>query len=224
MPVKKVVRRKRFYRKKRNFYKKRAPISNFPFPMSCIRKLRYHQVESLDPAVGTVKDVVFTASGLYDPYVAIGGHQPYGFDQLMNLYDHYTVVGAICKVNIVNNNVIPFWAGIELNDSSTSLSGASIEEQLERPMGKYKLLNYNSAGGSKAFISKTYSAKKFFKTSSMVNHSLYRGDATTNPTEQAYFHVVIFPNATGDDLISNVVHITIDYIAVFNEPKKLAQS
>jgi len=57
----------------------------------------------------TIRTIEFRANGMYDPDVRVGGHQPYGFDQIMLGYGKFTVVKASMTVENLNaiygNNV-----------------------------------------------------------------------------------------------------------------------
>jgi len=54
---------------------------------------RYVSVDNLaGPTAATIRTIEFRANGMYDPDVRVGGHQPYGFDQIMLGYGKFTVV------------------------------------------------------------------------------------------------------------------------------------
>ncbi|HIA02129.1 MAG TPA: hypothetical protein EYN66_09490, partial [Myxococcales bacterium] len=41
----------------------------------------------------------FRANGMFDPQVPLGGHQPRGFDEFMDAYDMFTVLGSKISVS-----------------------------------------------------------------------------------------------------------------------------
>ena len=56
---------------------------------------------------------------LYDPVLAVGGTQPMYFDQLSDIYNHYTVVASRIKVTIIPNRTEAFTGGIVIDDDGT---------------------------------------------------------------------------------------------------------
>lgn len=68
-------------------------------------KLRYVVTESITgPAVGAIVVRQYRANGMYDPEVAVGGHQPFGFDQLMGQYHHFTVIKSKCTLELMQTS------------------------------------------------------------------------------------------------------------------------
>lgn len=223
--------KKRNYRRrsfKRKYYRKkyRTPSVNHfgPLGKTQLVKLRRVQQISIDAALGVVSDHVFSANGLYDTDITTAGQQqPYGFDQMMQFFNHYTVIGSKCTVKTVNNQPTPFWAGVQLRDNATSLGGVATRDLIEQPGITPRLIGYKEASGTQTMVRK-FSARKFFSAKNIVNKSLYRGDTTTNPTEQAYFHVFCGPQNTADNLVSQTLWVTIEYTAVLSEPLQLVPS
>jgi len=79
-------------------------------PLRKFCRLRYVSVDNLaGPTAATIRTIEFRANGMYDPDVRVGGHQPYGFDQIMLGYGKFTVVKASMTVENLNaiygNNV-----------------------------------------------------------------------------------------------------------------------
>jgi len=229
--------RKRNFRGRRKTFKRRAAPKRRqsrrsassawrPLPKSKLFKFKYNQEISLNPSAGGVaENHVFSANGLYDPDITTTGHQPYGFDQMMAMYNHFTVVGSKIKVTVPSNQAsYPCRYAIFLRSESTSLSGLDPERLLEQP-GHSRVLtlmptNFSPNVGS---VTYTFSAKKFFGVSNVVGESQYRGSVTTNPTEGAYYLVMMLPQST-DDVSAQILHVEIEYTAVLTEPYELAQS
>ncbi len=90
MPYKRRYKRRRRRRRRRarpNFGSKSILGNRLPI------KFKYQTSGTLNPGVAGVAAIqVMTANGLYDPDITGVGHQPRGFDQIMALYNHYTVV------------------------------------------------------------------------------------------------------------------------------------
>lgn len=72
-------------------------------------------------------------------------------------------------------------------------------------------------------LTRNFNAKKFFSVSKIVGEALYRGNESTNPTEQAYFHIVACSSG-GNDPSSITLNVVIDYLAVLTEPRAIGFS
>jgi len=57
-------------------------------------KLVYNEVFNIAQAAGTPWTWEYSGNGMNDPNVSGGGHQPYGFDEMSNLYRNYVVTGV----------------------------------------------------------------------------------------------------------------------------------
>lgn len=193
-------------------------MGNQPMPQTLITTLRYTEPFSINPLVGSAAWHVFSANGLYDPNITGGGHQPMGFDQLMTFYNHYEVIGAKIKMSIVPSpEVTGFNFGIKLDDSST-LAASGFEVICEHAMTSFK--THPGAGFSNGFdVYSTYSAKKFFGDKAGDRETW--GDASANPTDQAYFICFISPMTAMQDIASIPCMATIEYVVKFREAKDL---
>lgn len=228
------VRRKRMFKKAPVFNKsivkykrKRRDLSlqvDRPLGKSRLAKFSYVAQISINPALGSVGGYIFSANDLYDPDVTSTGHQPYGFDQLMQFFNHFTVLGSKCTASLVNGSSTPCILGIQLRDSSTSISGTSPETVLERPDVTYRMSM--ASGNGAVSVTKNFSASKYFgmKKSAIINDSEYRGNASASPTEQAYYHVFVSPTVSTDDVPATNITVRLEYFAVLNEPKVLTSS
>lgn len=220
--------RKRMYRRRR-FMRRRVPRPKFTgLGRKCMAKLRYVDYISIDPPAAGVASYVFRANSLYDPDAGAGGHQPMGFDQLMARYDHYTVVGSRIKVQympVAAASSVPGLMGVLLSDSGGRVAAAtSISHLLEHP-GRGSVANTGVflPKDQNARVYRKFSAKKFFGKKQIVGDYLYRGTASSNPSEDVYFEVY-HATVNGNDPANANFLVEIDYIAVFTEPKPLAQS
>ena len=67
-------------------------------------KLLYSDNRVITPTAAAATAYVYSANGLYDPDITGAGHQPMSFDQLIGMYEHYTVQSGKITVNFVNEN------------------------------------------------------------------------------------------------------------------------
>jgi hypothetical protein len=194
-------------------------------PLSLHTKLRYHESFSLNPGAGTFAAAFYRANGLFDPTVAVGGHQPSGFDQLMQFYNHFTVVGADATLNacVTGGTNIQNLFGIKIQPTAAIAAG-STDALLETDQCIWRLNGYPGAPTEPVRVKLDIS--KYFRRTpeEMINTEPYRGDAATDPVEQVYFACFLAAAAAADDPASTTMRIDILYDVVFSEPKELAQS
>lgn len=209
--------KKRFYKKRMSRYYKPS-LDKSLFGNRKTVKLRYHENFHLQiPVSGIPGSIVFRANSVFDPDQTGIGHQPRGFDQLMPLYQHFTVIGAKCSVwfSIPNTAVDqPLVCGIDLR-SNTQVQTV-LSNLIEDRNCKYVVQAPNSPS---MLVEKTFSAKNFFSVSNPLDRGNLRGSDASNPIEQAYFHV--FASNTNPDSITNHpvdFTIVINYIVTFHEP------
>lgn len=217
----KKVFRVRYTKKKPGMYR----MSTAPTPESKIVKLKYSaEPRSIDGGVGTLGIHVFSANGCYDPDITSGGHQPMGFDQWMLFYEHYEVLGSKITVTFWNSGEAiatnQYVVGI-YTDSDTS-STTSLTQMLEQPGTRYSNLGILSK--DHVNVTKYWSAKKFFGNRYITSGGAIQGNATTNPAEQAFWHV--FAGASDNLTNPGIIYFNtmITFIVKFTERKTLAQS
>lgn len=202
-------------------------IPRVGFAQSVVAKLRYNETRDWGTGAGpgTITWGVYAANGLYDPYISGVGHQPVGFDEYMLRYDHYMVIASKIKVEFIPNtgntqHHVGF-LGLRNNNSTTVITQDITVEQADM-----KSVVLTIPVGSKTYgvLTKGFSAKRFFKRSALNSDNTLRGNNTTNPGALAYYHVGVAPLDQGETGQIYNVRVTIDYIALFTEPKPLTGS
>lgn len=215
---------------RRNYDVPRAPrIYHFADqPPRKIAKLVYvsHHT-SAGVGAGAINVVEYRANGMYDPEVAVGGHQPYGFDQLMAQYYHYTVIGAKFEIECQTHTDSPqIWMGMVYNNTGTAASAyasGGVNGLCEMPVVSRSLhLVSQDPVMAQQRSQRLYASmsKIFGKTvSNLIGDARFQGDDSKDPDEQAYFALVGYvPNGTQSD-IGAFFKIKIVYTAVFTEPR-----
>lgn len=187
-------------------------------------RLRYSQMVTLDPTAGTIAAHIFRANSLFDPDQSGLGHQPYGFDQLMQWYDHYTVIGSKMTarpIPVGTPNVTPGVALIHLSDTLVQ-PFSSVDHMLESPgNSRWVTTGANPQNPMQRAVRKGFSMRKFFNKK--LGEDDMQGTIASNPAEHAYF-ILMHGDISGNDPSPYTFQVTIDYIAVFTEPKILVQS
>lgn len=224
MPRKKSYKKSRRYRRYRR--KRYATPSNVLGPLRTKQRAKhiYHEEFSLDPgAVGSPASYVFSCNGLYDPNITGVGHQPRGFDQLTQLYDHYVVIGAKMTVHAINtdtgngNMIIAM-----IRDGTTVLS--SPNDILEARFIKSKVMSPEGSGKNQAQMTIKVNPNKFLGKSKPLSSSELKGSSSSNPSEQCFFHLYGIPQPSQIDTAAIWVRVRIEYETVWIEPKQPSES
>lgn len=225
------------YRKKSRKYKKKKRKSNSwlkttgsglvrssPFGKRFTFKSKYVALGLiLDPGLGGVPATyVFSANGLYDPDVTGTGHQPIGFDQLMPMYDHYTVIGSRIKVRASNDTSGKSQYFI-LSLSDTHIHNSDTVKLLENGQNRYTIMGPADSGTENKTLTLNCNPSKFLGHQVMQTKAC-QGNINSNPSEQVYYHVTVGPVDNTSDSAQVTIMVEIEYIAILTEPKQLASS
>lgn len=179
---------------------------------------------SIDSGVGgTMDEYVFSANGLYDPNISGTGHQPIGFDQMTQFFDHYVVLGSKIRVNYRNNDAT--YAQIvtlRLSDNSTETADGRLAIENGRSM--WKLIGPSGDGISdQCEIEMGCNPAKFLGRKNPLSDPELKGSSSANPSEQAYWMIGCAPETAVDGgSVQLVVHI--QYTVAWIEPKLLSIS
>lgn len=185
--------------------------------------LRYADTIDLTSTVGSMAAYRFRATSLFDPDQSGTGHQPMGFDQWAQLYNHYVVVGAKISIKSLSGqsgSSISSICGCYISDDTTFPYSTS-DGFIEAKRGAWRTMTHQR--NTVSFYVK-FSTKKFFNITDVKDNVTRVGAAVgANPTEEAYFNVW-FQDLDGTTSATGRFQICIDYIADFSEPKDLVQS
>lgn len=195
-------------------------------PMRKFCRFVYSKTIDKSVSANTVTVTEFRANDLYDPEVAVGGHQPYGFDQVMGSYEHFTVLRSVISVQCLSTDLVNMTAGIALAGDSGHVAAAyasnslGLDGILEMPASAKTLIVGTPVGTQGTRTTKlAFNAAKFFGRSeeSLIGASDYRGDYAHSPAEMAYF-TVWQTSPIGAAVNSRIFNVQIVYYAVFTEP------
>lgn len=215
-----IIKAPRVSRKK--WSKIRITDKQYPFPRTTVRKLKYVDSIKLDSGLGAqLVSWAFSCNGLYDPDITGTGHQPYGFDQLMALYNHYEVLSSRIRIRCADANNTNAIIMLSRVDANGNFLLADAKLTMEQPDVVSKV--WNPAEAHVVTIGQKWSQAKYFGKRKRGADTLC-GTEGTNPAEQSYF---IFGTASVDPLANagnmNFV-VEIEYMARFFEPKELTSS
>lgn len=189
----------------------------FPTKKQHRTELRYFgNFININPGLGGIAaSHVFSANGLYDPDISGTGHQPIGFDEMMALYDHYTVIGAKIRVYFNNKDTTnPMFGTVVVRDGVTPSSDT--REIVENGYVSLCHLATFGTGGDKGQVATSVDISKFLGRTNALADSQLKGNSGANPSEQVYFHVSMFPTDQVD-ATTGVATVVIDYDVIFHE-------
>lgn len=218
---KKAMKTRRRYRNRRRpsnvVNLTRAPSST-PLPTSIITKHKYYDGISLGPTALSTDTHIFRANSLFDPDYTGSGHQPMGFDEMSAFYNHYVVIGSKITVKFQNQNDLPYTLMIELKDTATTTTNYAGPERNATSV----LMGDKDGSNSRTTLTKHFSLKKFFNQKTNDNDQFW-GLPTTDPSEQAFYHVTML-DTTNTVSATSYGTVTIEFIAKWFEPKPLGPS
>lgn len=167
---------------------------------------------------GAANAYVFSANGLFDPDISGTGGQPMSFDQAMSYFNHYTVHRSTIQVTFMSDSAT-LRASVGLFVSGSSTVNTSVETLLENGDGAFQILEFAGAYGGTATFRRTLDLGKFQSVDDVMDDPNMRGDSASNPTEQAYYHLVVFNTGTAATVQVDF-QVVITYDATFHEPRK----
>lgn len=215
---------RRHYKKKRGYRRRKrynAPIMQprYKGPLTVKVKSKMCYVApllQLSASAGSLATYVFSANGLYDPDITGVGHQPRGFDELMGLYNHYTVIGASCttkwNTNVANGQLVCL--AIQGNPNVES----NIVDYSEQGNCVTRALADNTA----VTITTRVAPLKYLGGKKLGDDDV-QGSVSSNPDEQVYFHCAC-ARADGVSAPDASLYVELNYIVVFHEPKDIISS
>lgn len=196
-------------------------ITKFPgygFPTKLQARLRYVDTFALNAVAGGLSTQQIRCNGLYDPDHSGTGHQPMYYDQLMALYDHYTVLRSRIKVTIFNFTADPSRVNIYLNDDTTA-TPTDMNGRMEQSSARNIIV---SKEGGPVVLYLSWDAYKTFGGSILGNDNL-QGTAGADPLELSLYTITAQnTNLTAATSVGLQCEIVFD--TVFDELKDIQGS
>jgi len=192
-------------------------VKNSPLPLRLMNTVKYvEELQVATDATGFGYHQI-SANGLYDPNLALGGHQPMYFDQLTALYNHYHVMKSKIKITAIRTGTNSNCIMVLYLDDDTVVNATNAETMAERPGAK--LVSCWPATGNLGKLTATFDAKAMFGGDIYDNDTL-KGTSSANPSEQSVWTIGFNANTS-----SNVDFLVeIEYTVVWSELKTIAGS
>ena len=224
----------------------RVPRNKIGFPQSMRTELRYCDAIDFTPNSSTIGLNTFLANGLYDPDGSLGGHQPRGFDEFMEVYKKFTVKGSKISVTWTYEGyngpsqymstgapqqsiqaasgavqAVPATVGMIIPSAEASVSGTVTQSQ---EIEKARWCTITPTGESKT-ISASVHTSDFFGKDFLVGADGYTGDTSADPSNKVYYHVCAgLQHDEYPVTIKLRANVCITYDVTFTEPKFLPVS
>lgn len=198
------------------------PSLRSPLPNTFKTTLRYNEITKLVAAGVNTDKYILRTNSIFDPDHSFGGHQPRGFDQIMQMYGKYQVIGSKLTATFSNNMTTPGLIGVVEKVDATPLSYLEYIEGCQRV--QWKQVGSVSGGNNQVTFVEKHSPRKLFGRQDVSDVDSLKGTASTNPSLQGYWHLFYYDMGMGTN--SNACFITyqVEYIVVFSEPNVAASS
>lgn len=225
----------------------KVPRNRLNFPQSMKTKLRYTERIEFTPASTSVQQFQFGGNRIYDPNISGTGHQPRGFDQFMDVYQKFTVIGSKCTVqfmyegydgpslkaaagNLTQNRsstdnvpaLTPIACG--LHKGMEALAAGTYSEQMEKDRTQWGYIT--GSGGEVCTLVGTGTTKEMLGKKYAIGAEGYTGTNASDPTEQWFWEV--WAGRVSDDYpqeqVKVIGNVILQYDVVFTEPKTLSAS
>jgi hypothetical protein len=151
--------------------------------------MAYSTTLSLDTfTAGTGSHRFIRANGIFDPEVSLGGHQPYGHDTYMQIYNHYKVLSSAITCHFVgmpqttNSTYSNHICGVSLTDNT--VASDTIDEMREQQDTRFAI----AVPGKAAKVSNKFVCSKMFPMGHASNDKL-QATLDADPVEGAFFKV-----------------------------------
>lgn len=209
-------------RSRRRTYRRRTRV---PRPVALgVSKYRYAKLSYCDVLSAGVLAGSYTSwayqSSLYDPYVAVGGHQPMFFDQYAAMYQRYTVMGIAYTVDIVTDQNTNGPLFVTMTPSSIGASATTISIARERAGTKETTVSHGYRGKMKGYIS---CAKVLgVDRNKLLTDDQYSALVSTNPAQPAYITIQAWNQTAGN--ISCYLSFRLTFYCRFFDPTDPNQS
>lgn len=222
--TKKIYKKKNYKKKAKKFVLNRSLVNvGQGFPKKMLMTHKYVETVSHTSTTGVASFYKFICNGMFDPNYNSTGHQPYYFDQMSAIYNHYTVIGSKISIKVIPaaTATVPFKIVLSQNDDVVQVN-TSIDGMAEQSTSTaLRIFPSGSNDLIRTMVNK-WSAKKTFGGSVLANDNL-QGSSTANPSEITVWSIGL-QALDGSSTVSTYLDVEITYIAVWDEIKDIAQS
>lgn len=163
-----------------------------PFPTGVRKLQRFCEIRPLTTTTGLLgTQLAYYLNSIYDPYVGVGGHQPYGHDTMAEMYNRYRVIS--CRVQLTfttpggGSDIVCIMAAS--SNTSNGLTGLQLYQAQEQPGTTWGLLP--SSGERRCILQQNYDMATLYgisKAAYMAEND-YAAAIGANPAIPAYLTI-----------------------------------
>jgi len=186
-------------------------------PSAKMVQMRYVETISQTSTVGSLASYEWSANDLFDPNITGAGHQPYGFDNWMALYQKATVIRSQAKIEVASSGV-PLMFGITFARGAPTGTITTAVSLIESGRGTGHLVS-----GSSAPVKQAESNFDLHITDPDFDPGSFFCTVSASPTFRYHYSVFSQP-ADLSSTVSMVGFIVIDYDVLLEDPNILAPS
>lgn len=181
------------------------------------RRVQYFFTAAITGSSSALFSYVCSANGAYDPDISGGGHQPMGFDQMMGMFNHYTVIGSRMRAIFTSASTFPVHFGTMISGSSSY----STDYQVNTENGNmiYGIATAGTTSGCCITLKQSVNCAKFQGIDDVLDDPNMRGDASSNPSEQMYYHLMVW-NPASSSIPTGTLDVYLEFDTMFHEPRK----
>lgn len=194
--------------KKRKYVRKNVLVNKAlsPFAQRYITKMKYS--DALSITGGGPQVYRFNLNSVYDPNRTGTGHQPYGHDSLISLYNRYRVISCSWVISAVDSagQYIQV-ASLPANEEVNALTTSEIRENprckyiTQAPNAHLKMLT------GKAYLPSLTGRNK----TQYMSDDRYQAQVGNSPQELAILNVFIQNMADGINTLNCLFNVTLEY-------------
>lgn len=162
-----------------------------PFAQRYITKMKYAEVRTVSgPTSGGLVQYNFRLNSIFDPNLTGVGHQPYGHDQLADLYNRYRVYRVDYAISALNTDGATNYSVIGVVPANEQISTfIGVSDIMESPRAKYITQAPNAAlkvlKGSVSLASLAGRTK-----SQYMSDDRYQAEFLANPAESLILNIL----------------------------------
>lgn len=183
------------------------------FPDSISLKLKWVESHNRSLASG-ISAYVIRGNGPYDPRYAVGGTQPYGWDEWTAFYSKYLVTSSKIKVTMgeTSTGTVPLIVTLAPRITDTTDSDVNLNQQ--RPYTRKCILA--PAGNAIRTCSHYISTKKILGLRHVdPEENVYSSDITGLPAQEWFWHITSYPQDGTSNVAANFTVEIVYYITFF---------
>jgi len=186
---------------------------NFQAP-SVETVMRYNDTHSSSVTPNGTISQIYNLNSIFDPYAAIGGHNPQGYTQMAAMYNRYLVTKTNVVINVGSVPATIFVAAAPCNGGFTLQM--SYNDIAEFPFGYAAVVGAN--GGPNFVYSRTFAISNLCgvsKTKYLIDDR-YSALINANPAEQIQVAVYVFNPNSATQVVQ--INVRLEYMTIFSDP------